>query len=698
MSRNKLNTSYLYFSILLLTSLLLACLHVITYVDLEQPIYYWDYSNYSNRWQYLSQLQEYSTVDWFKYILYSVRTSDYNASPVAFLFPFYHFPLDNSRTAFILAISICYLTPVILLLTLLFKQIKGYQSYFWLSCIFIFAFTFPVFWGPLLRGYPDIVGLIPILGVILFVLKKNLAEKISIKNVLILGVLLWLPFVLRRWYAYTVVSLYLTLPIFSFFIHTQEDKLCFNKHYRIGVHFLLSGIVFLLLSFLFQKEMLFRIISTDYSNLYSAYQFGHLSSLLETIKFFGLYLFPLFITGLIWSFFSRKSTAKYLGLFSAVNLTLSYILFASTQTPGYHHNLPFGLWFFILTILGIKYIISLIISIKIRKIILAGSALFSIVVFSFTFYDFDDKSEALSDRLGEFTSFSNYILPMKNYPLRIENFANYQSLSVDIEQWFSDGKKVTLIASSPIFNESTISSIIQANNDNYLTDLHQSHIHVDLRDKLGLERFLTDYVVVGSPVQTHLPSGQNVITIPAETLLSGTSIGAAYRRLDNEYELAQGVKAIVFEKIRPFTQQEIQGFLGKFIAIYPDWEDIYLNPLTLSYMTSSILLGDGPQSVFSFYVDGQVIYAYPGITKPIHVKWDFADMQALIVALPNASCGITDGVLIQLANEEGLHKDIEVAVMTEIAINVTEFAHTKGTLTIDNNGNDACDQVLISAK
>jgi len=580
-----LNQNYFYF-FNLLVSLLWICLHVIIYVSLEQPIYYWDYSNYYNLWLHSSRLQEYSTGDWLKYILISVRHSDYNVLPVAFLFPFYHFPLDN-RVAFILAISICYLTPVILLLTFLFKQITDCQSYLWLSCISIFSITHPIFWGPLLRGYPDIVGLIPILGVILFTLKSNLLNKVSIKNILILGTLLWLPFVLRRWYAYTVVSLFVTLPFFNFFLHSKKEKPFLKEFYRIAIHFLLAGIIFLVLSLVFQKELFFRILSTDYSELYSAYHFGHKKTFLETIKFFGLYLFPLFLVGLIWSVFSQTSTAKYLGLFSGTNLLISYTLFTLTQTPGYHHYLPFTLWFFILIILGINFILKLIGSIKINRIILPSSAVFSIVIFAFIFYDLGCRSKLFNDYFSkDFTSLSHYIFPATNHPLHIENFSNYQKLSNDIEQWFIHGKEVSMITSSHTFNESIILSIAQANNEDHLMNF--PFYHVDLRDKLGLERFLTDYVIVSDPVQTHLPAGQNVITIPTEEFLSGTGISAAYRRLPKEYELAQGVKAIVFEKIRPFTQQEIRDFIEKFVAIYPDWGTIYLNPLTISYMTANI--------------------------------------------------------------------------------------------------------------
>jgi len=681
-----LKRNYWLFLIVLLVSLLFIYFHVIIFVGLEHPVYYWDYVGYYNVWYNLSSIQSDSTALWFKLIIDSMKGNEYNLLPIAFLFPFYYLPL-YTRTAYILAVSICYLIPVTLLLTLLFKRALSCQSpYLWLFFIFIFALTFTPFWSPSLRGNPDISGLIPIILVILFLLKNNLSNKITIRNVFILGFLLWLPFALRRWYAYTIVSLYLTLPVFSFFIHHQMNKASLKEVLTIGIQFLLSGFISLFLVIFLQKELIFKILNTDYSTIYSAYHFGFKETILKSIKLFGLYLFPFFMIGAVWSVFSKKNVAKCLGLLAATNLLISYIFFTRTQTPDLHHHLPFSLWFFILSALGIYITFNLIKSHKIKRYFLVLVSLLSAFIFVFTFYDFGQKN-----------IFRGPVFPAKNYPLRLVNIYNYRELALDIEQWAKNGKKVSLIASGHIFNEGMILSI---NNNIMASYANNFYIpgYADLRDGIRINSMMTDYVIVSDPVQTHLPHGQNVITIPIQELLSGTSIGAAYKQLPNKYELDEGVEAIVFEKIRPFTQKEAQEFFGKFIAIYPDWEGIYMNPIVIAYTTSDISLGDGPYSTFEYYKDNYFIHAYPGKTKPVRVNWDFGSIQELIVDLPDSSCGITDGVLIQLSNEAGLQKNIEIDVMTEVSIDVSEFAHTKGTLIIANNGSDDCDSVFISAK
>jgi len=666
---------------LLLVISLFIYFNVATYVGLEHPIYYWDYKGYFYSWIYSSQLMQLSPKSWLESLFHSINSSDYNILPIAFLFIFYNLPLDH-RTSYILAISLCYLTPVILLLIFIFKQFEEYKSYWWLSFIAILGLSFTPFWSPLFRGYPDIVGLIPILLAILFLLKTNINNNIFIKNILIVGALLWMPFGLRRWYAYTIISLYITLPFFSFFIHRKKENGWFRPFFYTEINFALSAVVSLVLALLFQKELLLRALLTNYSHIYSAYKSDLIESLHITTQFFCPYLMPLFFIGVTWSIFCKKSTSKYLGLFAIINLIVSYTLFFTTQTAGQHHHLPFALWFFILVIIGLNFIVQSIRSLAIRKLLLVATTLSSLLFFGLTFYN---SSFKIFDR----------ILPGKAYPLRLENFSNYERLNADIEKLILEGNAVSFIASSSIFNEDIVSAITQYRIDGYLPPKN----HVDLRDQLHLENFLTNYVIVGSPVQTHLPSGQHVVTIPAEEFIAGEGISSAYKRQPNKYELANGVRALLFEKTRPFTQQEAIHFFRKFTAIYPDWEKIYLNPIAIAYMTSDVSYGE--YSLYRYDNDRNIIVIrnHNGAHQNVEINWDFGDMQELIVVIGN-SCDIQDEFIIQLENDVGIQKNIEVNPISETHIDVTEFSHQRGTLSIYSDADLHCENIsfILDAK
>lgn len=272
---------------------------------------------------------------------------------------------------------------------------------------------------------------------------------------------------------------------------------------------------------------------------------------------------------------SKKSYGKYLGIFSAVNLILSFLLFITTQTPGPQHMLPFVLWVLIISFLGAKWVIDLFPSLALRRGILIFGSIVSILICAGTFHKFN----------GLPSFFNNIIFPKKAYPLQVDNFDNYEKLAIQIEQWGAAGKTTSIIASGHLFNDDMIKTVAGERINRYL--LPQSN--VDLTNLLNINAFLSDYTIITDPAQTHLPKGQNVITIPVQVLLSGENIGAAYKRLPMEYELASGVKALVFEKTRPFTDQESKEFLLKFITIYPDWEELYLTPQVLEVMQSDNL-------------------------------------------------------------------------------------------------------------
>lgn len=167
---NKIVRGNRLFLFLILILLLIVFAQVLTFIKAEQHIYFWDSKGYWMTWQNLSsQLLTSPISEWFTAIYSSINNDDYNVLPNVLLTPFYYLPIEN-RLAFILGISLCYFIPTVLLLVAVFKHIEGFQSYLWLICITILAATYCPFWVPVLKGLPDIVGLIPILGVVLFVL------------------------------------------------------------------------------------------------------------------------------------------------------------------------------------------------------------------------------------------------------------------------------------------------------------------------------------------------------------------------------------------------------------------------------------------------------------------------------------------------------------------------------------------------
>ena len=67
-------------------------------------------------------------------------------------------------------------------------------------------------------------------------------------------------------------------------------------------------------------------------------------------------------------------------------------------------------------------------------------------------------------------------------------------------------------------------------------------------------------MIVGDPVQTHLiPAYQQTVIVPSREMLSGEGLGAHYRRTGDVFWLEKGVKAVVFERISPLNDADMDA-------------------------------------------------------------------------------------------------------------------------------------------
>lgn len=94
---------------------------------------------------------------------------------------------------------------------------------------------------------------------------------------------------------------------------------------------------------------------------------------------------------------------------------------------------------------------------------------------------------------------------------------------------------------------------------------------VDSRDKFRPETLKSKYIVVTDPPVTHLQSGAQICTtLPAQHIVEGKGIGAAYKRVE-AYQLSGGVNGYLYEQVRPVSKTEIDALYGEFRKKYPGW-------------------------------------------------------------------------------------------------------------------------------
>ena len=81
---------------------------------------------------------------------------------------------------------------------------------------------------------------------------------------------------------------------------------------------------------------------------------------------------------------------------------------------------------------------------------------------------------------------------------------------------------------------------------------------VDSRDGLPYGIAGAEYIIVASPVQTHLsPGDQRAVTVPAEMLMGGTGFSSAFEKMGEEFTLNGGVKVYVYRRTRANTEEEM---------------------------------------------------------------------------------------------------------------------------------------------
>ncbi len=651
------------------------------YISGEKTIYVWDFRNYWNQWQNYGNLITKNFFRWFVNNEHEIRNADYNPSSISFLFPFYLI-LGPGRFAYISGLTMVYLSLLGFLISLFLKQLYDNSQRVFIFTL-ILATLFVPFWRPTLRGYPDIIGLLPLLGSVLLVINASFSVNFSVRKSLWLGFLLWAAFLFRRWYAYTIVSLYITLPVLVFFYDRLKTKnvagiKVLTQVRNIALTFTTSAITTVLFSYAFQSGLIKRIIRTDYSVAYSAYQAPFLVSLKNTLTGIGYYILPVVLLSILYALIFPYRKKSLISLFALANLVISFFLFTRTQSPGIQHMLPFAMWIFIITMIGLN---DLIVFLNKKGPIIAGViVVLSVFILINNLYRTGPKIPTAI----------NAILPDKNYSLKLDNIDHYQELVDVLTSLTRNGDQFAVLSSSFTLSGDQLDSLSQGVLSKTIFYISE----MDLRDKLRIKPFTVKYLVVADPVQLlRYDKGQKVVQLPALALLNHQGIGNAYKKLPYDFILANNVHAYIYEKMRAFTPEEIDGLFNQFIAIYPDWRDELYAGLGYEYLTAEASLGD-TWGRFDF-IDAQTLTGHPGANRPTVIKFHWRP-DHLVIRSVSKTCPDADGVVVTLDDAAGQAQTAKIPNGGSHAFEIKNFKRDAIRMTLDKGLNIDCDLVTIT--
>lgn len=542
---------------------LLCVLFGAAYIGHETPGYYWDYAGYHDQFRQLTEeLRKGNWPNFLATITSSLQTSDYNVSPVLPLLPV-SLLLGDSRLAYILSLVLLYLIPASIILVLLIQECwkgsgRGISFWLGLGCVLLY----PMFWAPTLRGYPDIAALIPMGVAGLLLLRTNWMLQASVRQSLLIGLLLWCTFLLRRHYAYTIVAIIVVSLSFAGWQVVLADGIRNTLLGRFLRNTLLAGVALLLPALIVQGPLLHEILNTSYGFIYSAYHYQA-----ET----GEKLMTMYErNGPIWTllagcgalYAARIGNTK--ALFCLCVGLLSYTFFQRTQFPGIHHTLPFAFWLAPLAAWPLTLINAQATGIRragLGALLLGLLSAVSLPVLAWT----DIQRSPL-------LSWSKPLQARATFPpFRIDSYPVLMDLVNELRGPEYADKQILILASSGELNPSIIAALSPE-----LAPRVYGAGDVDLRDGFALKKALeADYIITTWKPSLHLPAQhQQVVVIPVSALFDPKNpLAKSYERKPHRsFSLSDGNRAYIFKRTSRPSQEAIRWLTAEFRKHYPSWE------------------------------------------------------------------------------------------------------------------------------
>lgn len=538
-------------------------------------IYAWDSGGYWV-WSYKHTEQLYADPNLATQNLYnSITGSDYNLILPTVI----SLPLKIFGYTFIRYVSINYLlflVPALLTTICICVKItadkKQQKSNSWWVAI-LAAACLPVPMISILQGYIDVAVLIPI--ALVFALTINYDPLDKPKNQwrggLMIGLMLTITFLFRRYTAFFVVGYAITMAVYIIYRLISERKKNKNSIKPLLKNVVLNmlvvaGVAMVILLGVFSK-LVFRILSENYAELYSAYNAPLLEKILDIVAHFGILILLVGAIGTILSYKKRRRESQKMVFFCVATVVITATMFFRVQSMNGHHIYTLTTQVLILLFLGLYAVINS------KKAKLATKCILIIALL-----------------LGAISCYStrifNIIKPasimfQKHYTniLHRDDIATIREIRDDLNAINADGKStIYVLSSSVMFNSDTLMVMDRPAKDNAVIGLAKTH-DIDLRDGFPNVFFDADIIVTTNPIGTHTAEGsQEIVRYLAEQVQDETSyLGRHYEKSAEEYEIAEDIKVYIYLRTSDFSEHDYERLSEHFDGLYPEYPKMFLD-------------------------------------------------------------------------------------------------------------------------
>lgn len=531
------------------------------YVKSEDMVYYWDLSGY---WSAAISLRDslHMSLGGGLQDVVSSFNSNYNLLPIIPISIVMEL-FGDSRYVYVASIFNLYLVPAALISADLTSKVLARNDEDHKGAIFLISYStalfIPATYLPVLRGLPDVLGLLIFAGTIRLGVRLRVWKRIKIWYCMILGLLIGGLLLTRRWYAFLTlgsITVSVVAMAYSLFL-TATDRLPIRRVENIfrNISFNVLMIILTVLLVIGSISPYLLVSYTyNYSDVYSAYRNGGFTTQLGLLRdYFGLLV--LLFAGLGYALSFSKLKENRVQMFTSLAfLTLAvviFMLFTRIQDFEYHHYyllLPTILW-------GMTMLFAwLLKTMRYELLAMAFTAMFLVIVNAFIHPLGPPGSGGFNWLLG--TSSPPSVRNDMKELRRIAEWARTTDASIYV------------LSSSATLNYTTLQNI-------YLPETSITNVlissDVDKRDGFPKHFLQAEYLLVGVPAQTHLKSGQLTVTSIVENI---TRQSPENLQEIKRYQLSDGVEAILYKRVAPYDDIFIDSVRKDFELAYPNYPDL----------------------------------------------------------------------------------------------------------------------------
>lgn len=537
------------------------------FVSSERTIYIWDFAGYWHRTHWFANLMRDDPGGAFAELWRSMQQDDYGALPTLGILPA-TWLLGSSRAAYVLSIVFVYGSCLSLMLVLACRRFATTAEALTPGLAALAALSpllFPWFLTPILRGYLDCGGVAIGLAVLWLYFARQ-SQQLRSRELVVIGLLLALLVLFRRWYAFWVVSFFVMITVDAALQILAAKSLRPAAVLGAARPILLVGIIFAATLLTLAAPAVVRMATTDYAGAFAAYHFGGglLGPLSRIPTTFGWA--SLSLVGTAWAALLTWRDTRRLAALLGVQLIFVYLHFTRVQDFGIHH------WYLlqpaVLLVLAIAAarLVCTLRSRRFRILALTGMAASGVFVSGVVFVP---SLRPIGESLGT-------LMPrVPWHPLVREDLAEVRRLVEGLEAAFAElgsGASLYVLASSSVLSSDHFlrADLSIGLRPTWLARLRRT-ADVDRRDGFPDALLDADIICATWPPAIHLDyREQLVVVVPTIHLFEGIGIGRAFEKLPPRFELEGGYSVSLFRRVRPVSAEETQALSAQLRIGHPD--------------------------------------------------------------------------------------------------------------------------------